>query len=245
LLLAVFLSAGAHAQKGTGDVDGVARWSVKPDLVPISGVVKETRTHACEDTTGGAVAGTHVILKTDDGCLVNVHLGPVVAVACVADQLTAGRKVDVIGFRTSKMLAGHYVAKSLVFGNALFVLRDDALRPYWSVSSLSSGLRTGDHRADGLRYRPERRSRLEPRSGRGRWRGSGFGRYHRGRQRLRGFRAGPQASGPAVNARGGSNSLSPAAGGRMANRPFSSRRPAPRTASTPDSSPAGFAASGR
>jgi hypothetical protein len=192
MFLAMLLSAGVHAQKGTGDVDGVARWSVKPDLVPISGVVKETRTHACEDTTGGAVAGTHVILRTEDGCLVNVHLGPVVAVSCVANQLTAGRKVDVIGFRTSRMLAGHYVAKSLVFGNALFVLRDDALRPYWSVSSLSSGLGTGDRRADGLRYRPARRNRFEPRSGRYRWGGRGLGRWHQGRQRPRGYRAGPQ-----------------------------------------------------
>jgi hypothetical protein len=103
----------------------------------------------------------------------NIHLGPTPAVADVVRQLRTGNKIGVFAFRTAKMPADQYVAKTLILGDRVIRLRDSMLRPYWSRGSLLAPGYSVD--------------RLPPRPQDGRGRGYGFGRWSYGRDRPRRF----------------------------------------------------------
>ncbi len=163
VFVAVFLSSTAYAQKGMGDYEGVARRRVKPSVVHLSGVVQQIETHPCEHTTGGVELGTHLILKDAQKHEFNIHVGPAAEVANIVRQLRAGSRIDILGFRTAKMPADQYVAKTLILGDRVIRLRDSMLRPYWSRSSLLAV----DYSVDG--------SPPKPQNGRGR--SYGFGRW--------------------------------------------------------------------
>ena len=151
VLVAVFFSSTAYAQKGVGDYEGVARRRVKPAVVHLSGIVQQIETHPCESATGRAELGTHLILEDAQKHEFNIHVGPATEVADIVRQLHTGRKIGVLAFRTAKMPAEQYVAKTLILGDRAIRLRDFMLRPYWSRGSL---LAIG-HSADGSPPRPQ------------------------------------------------------------------------------------------
>jgi len=173
----------APAQRGMGDSRGIAQQTLKPSLVRISGWLEEIKTHPCDNTTGQAELGTHLILKDKSGQELNIHLGPAPAMSEVVKQLTVGKNLDLLGFRTDKMPSNHYAATTLILANRTIQLRDSNLRPYWSRSRLGDqalapsttttpGQRTGRRRGR-LHHCPRswqfRGSRALPRS-RPRWR---------------------------------------------------------------------------
>jgi hypothetical protein len=134
VLLAGALTPLAYGQKGMGDPTGVARQIPKPELVTFSGEIVAVETKPCEKTTGHGLVGTHILLKTEKGENLNVHLGWADAVAETAKQLAAGKKVEVTAFRTDKMPEGHHVAQTLKFDGKTVQLRDENLRPVWAGS---------------------------------------------------------------------------------------------------------------
>ncbi len=129
-----FGATQALAQKGMGEPVGVARQAVRPELVSLSGKVTAVESGPCKLTTGRAGIGTHVILATEDGGALNVHLGPQAAVATLAERLKPGSAVHLSAFRTDKMPEDHYVAKSLTLGEETIPLRDASLRPAWAAA---------------------------------------------------------------------------------------------------------------
>jgi len=122
----------APAQRGMGDATGVARQAVEPEVVSLSGKITEVESGPCKLTTGRVGIGTHVLIETDEGNTLNVHLGPQAAVADVAGRLRVGKTLAVKAFRTDKMPEGHYVAQSLAIGDRTIVLRNAALQPVWA-----------------------------------------------------------------------------------------------------------------
>lgn len=129
----LLVSCGAYAQKGVGDQIGVVRQGLNPPLTKLSGKLVSIETHPCENTTGYALAGTHLIVEADDGTKYNLHVGPADAVASVVEPLTPGIQIDVYAFRTSEMPEDQYVATTLVLaGGKVVELRDANLRPFWS-----------------------------------------------------------------------------------------------------------------
>lgn len=184
VLAMILLSVKAHAQKGMGDYEGMARRRLTPAIIRLSGAVQEIRTHPCEHTTGRAELGTHLILKNDKKQEFNIHIGPAEEVAKIVKRLSVGRKIEIQGFRTAKMPANHYVAKTLVLGKRVIELRDSMLRPYWSRNSL---LGVGG-RNDPIAVKDKAKSGSNYNSGRW-WKQRGCLRndYRRGRCFGRGF----------------------------------------------------------
>jgi len=135
-LVVLIWAASAPGQRGMGDSKGVAQQRLKPRLVLISGKLQEIKTHPCENTTGKADLGTHLILKDKHGQELNIHLGPAPELSETVKQLTVGRKLDLFGFRTNKMPPNQYVAQTLIIGSNIVQLRDSDLRPYWAGSRL-------------------------------------------------------------------------------------------------------------
>ncbi|MCP4610853.1 MAG: hypothetical protein GY845_19260 [Planctomycetes bacterium] len=133
-LLLLMWSFAAQAQRGVGDGEGVAQQMLKPPLVHISGKLKEIKSHPCENSTGKADLGTHLILKNKQGRELNIHLGPTPELSETVKRLNIGSKIELIGFRTDKMTLNQYVAKILIFGGNVIQLRDSGLRPYWAGS---------------------------------------------------------------------------------------------------------------
>jgi hypothetical protein len=137
-----FIPTMTYAQKGMGDYEGVGRQRIKPPIVLLTGTVEKIETHLCEHTTGRAELGTHLIIKDTRNQKLNIHLGPAEEVTGIVRCLSAGKNINVIGFRTEKMPANQYVAKTLVLNDQVIHLRDFMLRPYWSWSShLATGRR--------------------------------------------------------------------------------------------------------
>lgn len=136
-LLVLIFSSAAPGQRGMGDDEGIARQMLKPHLVHISGKLQEIKTHPCENTTGNADLGTHLILKDKQDRELNVHLGPTPVLSKIIKQLKKGRNIELIGFRTDKMPQNQYVAKILIFGGNVIQLRDSNLRPYWAGSGFA------------------------------------------------------------------------------------------------------------
>ena len=133
-LFLLIWSFAAQAQRGMGDSEGVVRQIMRPCLVRISGKLQEVKTHPCENTTGKADLGVHLILKDKQGRELNVHLGPAPALSKTVKQLTVGRKLDLLVFRTDKMSPNQYVAQTLILGSRIIQLRDSDLHPYWAGS---------------------------------------------------------------------------------------------------------------
>ena len=132
VILAWTVPAQSYAQRGMGDTSGVARQAVKPAVVSMKGTVREVVTEPCSQTTGRSYLGTHVVVATDDDAVVNVHLGPAVQVASMAEQLTVEKRIEVAGFRTEKMPENHYVAQVITIDDKVLRLRDENLRPLWA-----------------------------------------------------------------------------------------------------------------
>jgi hypothetical protein len=132
ILIVLSWTAASPGQLGMGDSKGVAQQRLKPRLVRISGKLQHISTYPCENTTGKAELGTHLILKDKNGRELNIHLGPASEVSEIVKRLIVVNEFELIGFRTDKMPMNHYVAKTLILPNYIIHLRDSTLRPYWS-----------------------------------------------------------------------------------------------------------------
>jgi hypothetical protein len=132
LVLLGLATSVALAQRGTGQLSGVARQALEIDTVTLWGTVVEVESHPCESTTGRSPVGTHFFLKTGEDKTLNIHLGPAVQVEPVARALPVGKQVQVQAFRTERMQADHYVAQWITVGDHTLRLRDDNLRPVWA-----------------------------------------------------------------------------------------------------------------
>lgn len=159
-LIVLFWTATVPGQLGMGDNKGIAQQRLKPRLVRISGKLQEIKTHPCENTTGKADLGTHLILKDKHGQELNIHLGPAPAVSEAIKRLTVGTKLDLLGFRTEKMPQNHYVAKTLILANHLIQLRGSDLRPYWSNNRLGEEVPSPSTATTGKRKTSETKSSL-------------------------------------------------------------------------------------
>ena len=135
LLLGLLFAVPAAAQKGMGEPTGVGRQAVKPPIETMSGSIKDIKIGPCERTTGRSLEGVHLIVQTESGKTINLHLGPAAALEDVLDQLSAGEQVTFEAFRTDAMPQDAYVAKSLKAGDTTFDLRDDNLRPNWAIAA--------------------------------------------------------------------------------------------------------------
>lgn len=125
--------APALAQKGMGDAVGVARSGTSPSIVGLAGTVTAVKTSACPTTTGRSTTGMHIMMKSSDGRMINLHLGPATVLEPYRDRLLEGSNVNAHAFRTDKMPEGAYVAQSIQLGGEAIVLRDAALRPTWAL----------------------------------------------------------------------------------------------------------------
>lgn len=165
-------AVAVHAQRGVGQGSGIAAGVEVPAIVSFTGRVVEVKTEPCQATTGRASVGTHFLLKKSDGEVLNIHLGPASEVAEIAEELTANRKITATCFRTAKMAAGDYVAKSVTVGDRTLELRDQGLRPTWAgVVSAKAG-----QSSDGVTSSWRRRGGRGSRRGWGSAAGYGQGR---------------------------------------------------------------------
>lgn len=136
-------AAPAVAQRGMGDAEGMARNPQAAEYVDLSGTVSEVVTGPCEMTTGRAAVGAHVIVQSDTLGRINVHLGPAAAVEALLDHLEPGVALTAEAFRTDRMPADAYVAKTVHVGDADYVLRGDDLRPAWAIGPRGGGQQRG------------------------------------------------------------------------------------------------------
>ncbi len=129
-----------HAeQKGLGDDTGMARTDDQPSITRLSGEVTEVKVGPCEHTTGKAEIGFHLILQTEDGKKMNLHVGPADALKDVRDRISVGQTVGADVYRTPKMPADAYITKSLTLGEEVITIRDDNLRPVWAGQKSGKG----------------------------------------------------------------------------------------------------------
>jgi hypothetical protein len=162
-----------HAQKGMGDLIGVARKGLQPPRMNVSGKILSIETHRCEKATGRAVAGTHLIVEGTDGAQYNLHIGPADAVASITESLEPGGQIEAIAFRTSKLPENQYVAISLTLGNGTVAkLRDSNLRPFWAGRNRLSMAGNCRCRSYQRGWGFGRHSRWRSAYGSGPWRGS-------------------------------------------------------------------------
>jgi len=175
-------AAATFAQRGMGDETGVVRGELDTQRVTLAGKINKVITEPCGKTTGRYPVGTHFLLKTEDGSVRNVHLGPAALVEDLAKRLESGRSVSVEAFRTEKMPDGHYVAITVEMDGETVELRGEDLRPTWAGSQARQAAR-GNRDADrtlpgrGKGWALGQRGRLrEMASPPGRGTGRGYGR---------------------------------------------------------------------
>jgi hypothetical protein len=132
-MLVALTSPAALAQRGVGEKSGVAQRPIRPEVERLHGRILKVVTAPCKLTTGRSSDGTHLVIETDAGTRLNVHLGPADAIADEVAGLVKGRKITIDGFRTSNLAPGHYVARSIQQADGQRIeLRDENLRPRWA-----------------------------------------------------------------------------------------------------------------
>lgn len=149
LLVLALVVLPANGQRGRGDTVGIARQGVRPEVTRIAGELIEIKTGRCEATTGRAAIGTHLILQSESGKKLNLHLGPANSVEKIVAGLKIGQQVAADVFRTEKHVEGDYVAVRLLLDEKSVSLRDDSLRPTWANGGQRRG---GRGRGNGWGY---------------------------------------------------------------------------------------------
>jgi hypothetical protein len=130
-----FMPLWLHAQKGTGNTNGVASSNTEVAIENISGKIQKIITEPCTQTTGRFPTGIHMLvetLKDQKKNTFNVHLGPADMVSEISEQLSVGQSIELSVFSTEDLPENHYIAKKLSVDGKTFELRDDDLRPFWA-----------------------------------------------------------------------------------------------------------------
>jgi hypothetical protein len=145
----------ALAQRGTGESTGIARETVRPAVVEVTGKLKAIEVGPCENTTGRYPIGSHLLLTTSDNKEINIHIGPAAMSKSLTKQLTVGNELKAKVFRTERMAKNHYVAQAVYVDGKAVELRDANLRPYWAGGrqGWGRGYGRGLDRADGPPWR--------------------------------------------------------------------------------------------
>lgn len=186
--LCTLYAVPAMAQRGMGDTTGIARQvyqgeTEKPEIETLTGTLVAVESKPCENTTGRAFVGTHLLIEEDSESEPwNVHLGPKAVIEEMTSQLKVGEAVTVKAFRTEQMKQRHYVAQTLNVGNQeeAIQLRDETLRPVWAGGAARGATQAWGRPAWGGRGQ----GRGCPAWGRGRGgRGSAWGAGPRGQGR--------------------------------------------------------------
>ncbi|KAA5607049.1 hypothetical protein F1188_03850 [Roseospira marina] len=141
--LGLLLAGPAQAQRGLGDAEGIVRQGTPTTTKAMAGRVVAVEDAPCAMTTGRASVGAHLILDTDDGTRINLHLGPVAAVPDLLDAVTPGTRIETETFRTEAMPADAAIARTVQVGDLTFELRDAALRPRWRIGASGRGAGMG------------------------------------------------------------------------------------------------------
>jgi len=80
--------------------------------------------------------GVHFDLKTDEGRIVSVHVGPAVYIGMQNFFFFADDKVEIVGSPTTADGNVFITAKSIQKGSSILVLRDDAGKPKWGEDGI-------------------------------------------------------------------------------------------------------------
>ncbi len=122
----------AFAQRGAGQPEGVVRQGIATERTDISGTLVDIKEGPCEHTTGRAYIGMHYFLRTADGTVANVHLGPAESMKDMGLPTELGKTVTARTFRTENLKDHNYVAIEVTVDDETYVLRDADLKPLWS-----------------------------------------------------------------------------------------------------------------
>jgi hypothetical protein len=124
------IAMAGYAQKGVGEAKGVSQQQINPELLKMEGVIQQIKSGPCEHTTGRAVLGTHLMVKSQ-GKMVNIHLGPTSEIAKLFSP-SEGDQITMTVFQTDKLPKDQFIAKEVAINGKSTVLRDDKLKPVWA-----------------------------------------------------------------------------------------------------------------
>lgn len=93
-----------------------------------SGTIKTVVSYQAPDGT----VGVHFDLKTPDGKIVSVHVGPAIYVGMQNFFFFSDDKVEIIGAKTTYDGNLFIEARSIQKGSNMLVLRDDTGKPKWT-----------------------------------------------------------------------------------------------------------------
>jgi hypothetical protein len=200
-------TSAVWAQKGVGQSEGIVRQGLNPPVEQITGTLEKVEVGACQATTGRAAVGAHLIVRTAEGELVNVHAGPASYVQPLLADLPIGQQVTLDVFRTEALPEGQVIAQKIAYGDQTIELRNESLRPAWAAGpgrgvgrGQGFGPARGGGRGPGMG--PGRGAGFGPGRGQGFAAGAGPGRgqgYGMGRGQGRGRGMGPgRGFGPAA-----------------------------------------------
>ncbi|MFW5973714.1 MAG: hypothetical protein ACOCTG_06950 [Bacteroidota bacterium] len=136
----------ASAQRGVGDPFGIASRVEKPDIHVFGGTITSVEVGPCEASTGRSLTGLHLMVRSEGGHNINLHVGPANDVRPLVGNLEAGTLISFEAFRTEELPENALVARAISHAGGTVVLRDETLRPVWA------GARARPHMGRGHRY---------------------------------------------------------------------------------------------
>lgn len=131
-LCCAMLPMPVYAQRGQGEQVGIARQGLHPQMETIDGRVESINHVRNPNAPGRGMGGVHLVLETEQGRRMEVHLGPAWALGNITDRLSPGDQVRATVFQTPKLAPDQYIASSLEFDGQTYQLRDQNLRPFWA-----------------------------------------------------------------------------------------------------------------
>lgn len=123
-----------YSQKGVGAAAGLGQCDQISSIIELQGTVEQVKIGPCEYSTGRSPIGAHVLVKTADQSIVNVHLGPADELVPVTEALKTGEECCFAVFRTDRLPTDHYIAKEVVINKHTVILRNEDLKPFWSYA---------------------------------------------------------------------------------------------------------------
>ena len=120
ILVIIFSSVGPRQEKAPPAYNPAAE-------ITVSGVVAETREFFCPISDD---QGLHLVVRTDQNVLL-VHVAPSRFLRTQGFQFHSGEKVEVVGTRVNYQQQDALLAREVIRGNEVLIVRDHQGRPLW------------------------------------------------------------------------------------------------------------------
>jgi hypothetical protein len=118
-------------QQNQMQMDGSQKFQM-PKIVEVEGVLEEVKDQDCPKNMCRESTTTLIMLKTKDGKMVKLHLGPTSLTKPMVEKLKKGSQLKAKAFQVPRMAQDEMIVQEISQDGTVVLFRDEMLIPVWA-----------------------------------------------------------------------------------------------------------------